>query len=446
MGGAGTGKTVVAMHRARYLAQHIFLKDNDRILFTTFTKNLAADIRENLAKICPDKIMRRIEAVNLDKWVSDFLRRSGYSYEIDYGRRTASLWEKALNMVPTEIELDETFYREEWERIIQAKEIETLNDYLKASRVGRGVRLSRKTRKGIWPVFEEYRVLLKENGLKEGDDAMRDARQLLEGKGEILPYRAIIVDEAQDMGPQAFKLIRQMVTGDAVKNDIFIVGDAHQRIYRHKVVLSHCGINIRGRSRKLRINYRTTDETRSWAVSLLKGVVIDDLDGGLDDQKGYKSLLHGIKPEVKNFNSFKEEVEFITQYLDQVEKDGGFLKEVCLVARTNELLRQYQGALHGKDIETYLIRRSQAEDRGSPGLRLATMHRVKGLEFDRVIIAAVNKGVVPYEGTTIESSDPIVKKESEVHERALLYVSATRAKKDALVTSFGEPSRFLSEF
>jgi len=444
LGGAGTGKTVVAMHRARYLAQHIFLKDNDRILFTTFTKNLASDIRESLSKICPDKIMRRIEVVNLDKWVSDFLRRSGHSYEIDYGRRTGSLWEKALNMVPNEMELDETFYREEWERIIQTKEIETLNDYFKASRVGRGVRLNRKTRKAIWPVFEEYRVLLKENGLKEIDDAMRDARQLLENKGEILPYRAIIVDEAQDMGPQAFRLIRQMITGDAGKNDIFIVGDAHQRIYRHKVVLSHCGINIRGRSRKLRINYRTTDETRSWAVRLLKGAVIDDLDGGLDNQKGYKSLLHGIKPEMKNFNSFKEEVEFITQYLGHVEKDGGFLKEVCLVARTNELLRQYQGALHVKGIKTYLIRRSQAEDRESPGLRLATMHRVKGLEFDRVIIAAVNKGVVPYEGIGVESSDPVVQIESELHERALLYVSATRAKKDVLVTSFGVPSKFLA--
>ncbi len=443
LGGAGTGKTVVAMHRARYLAQHIFSKDNDRILFTTFTRNLAADIRENLAKICPDKIMRRIEVVNLDKWVSDFLRRSGYSYEIDYGRRTASLWEKALNMAPTEIELDETFYREEWERIIQTKEIETLNDYFKASRVGRGVRLSRKSRKGIWPVFEEYRVLLKENGLKEGDDAMRDARQLLEGKGEILPYRAIIVDEAQDMGPQAFKLIRQMITGDAVKNDIFIVGDAHQRIYRHKVVLSHCGINIRGRSRKLRINYRTTDETRSWAVSLLKGVVIDDLDGGLDDQKGYKSLLHGVAPEVRNFESFREEVDFIIGYLIKIKAEEDGLKEVCLVARTNKLLKQYESSLNDKGMSTFRIRRSEPEDRMAPGIRLATMHRVKGLEFDRVIIAGVNAGIVPYEGLGTDSSDPMVKIESEIHERALLYVSATRAKKEVLVTSFGKPSRFL---
>lgn len=443
LGGAGTGKTVVAIHRARYLAQHIFTKDNDRILFTTFTKNLAADIRENLAKICPNKVMRRIEVVNLDRWVSDFLRRNGYSYEIDYGRRTASLWKKALDMMPSELGFDETFYREEWERIIQPQEVASLNDYFKVSRVGRGVRLSRKMRKEIWPVFEEYRVLLNENGFKEGDDAMRDARQLLEGKGAILPYRAIIVDEAQDMGPQAFRLIRQMISKEGVKNDIFIVGDAHQRIYRHKVILSHCGLNVRGRSRKLRINYRTTDETRSWAVSLLKGIKVDDLDGGLDDQKGYKSLLHGVVPVVRNFKSFREEVDFIVEYLLKIKDKEEAIKEICLVARTNKLLKQYESALNDKDMDTYFIRRSEAEDRMAPGLRLATMHRVKGLEFDRVIIAGVNDGIVPYEGVMSDSSDPIVKRESEVHERALLYVSATRAKKEVLVTSFGKPSRFL---
>jgi hypothetical protein len=122
--------------------------------------------------------------------------------------------------------------------------------------VGRGIRLSRKDRLLVWPVFEEYQALLNENGLREAPDAMRDARLLLKSKGAILPYKSIIVDEAQDMSPEAFCLIRQMITGGERKNDLFIVGDAHQRIYRHKVVLNQCGVNVRGRSRKLRINYR----------------------------------------------------------------------------------------------------------------------------------------------------------------------------------------------
>ena len=443
LGGAGTGKTVAAMHRAKWLAQNVFTGGNDRILFTTFTRNLAADIRENLAKIFADEALGRIEVVNLDKWVSDFLRRNGYSSEIDYGKRTGPLWQRALDFAPPESGLAPSFYREEWERIIQPQGVSSLEEYMKAPRVGRGVRVSRSSRKAIWPVFEEYRLQLNEHGLKEADDAMRDARLLLHSKGDILPYRTIIVDEAQDMGVQAFKLIRQMIPGGDRENDLFIVGDAHQRIYRHKVVLGQCGINIRGRSKKLRINYRTTEETRKWAVSLLTGISIDDLDGGQDDQKDYKSLLHGIVPEVRYFGSFREEIDFIVKYLQGIQQKEGSLIDVCLVARTHDLLKQYEASLREKGMEIYFIRRSEAEDRRVPGLRLATMHRVKGLEFDRVIIAAVNEGVVPYEGSGSDSVDPVVQRESEVRERALLYVAATRAKKEVLVTSFGRVSMFL---
>ncbi|MGE0820738.1 MAG: UvrD-helicase domain-containing protein [Candidatus Binatia bacterium] len=301
LGGAGTGKTVAAMHRAKWLAQQVFTSAHDRLLFTTFPRNLAADIRKNLLSICPEEVMRRIEVVNLDKWVSDFLQRHGYSYDIDYGERTGRLWEQALNSAPSKVQVPVSFYREEWERVIQPQGVSSVEEYMKASRIGRGVQLNRSGRKAVWSVFEEYRLLLNEQRLREGDDAMRDARLLLESKGNQTPYQAIIVDEAQDMGPQAFRLLRQLIPGGDRQDDLFIVGDAHQRIYRHKVVLGQCGINIQGRSRKLKINYRTTEETRRWATNLLEGFSIDDLDAGVDDQKGYKSLLHGVTPTVATF-------------------------------------------------------------------------------------------------------------------------------------------------
>jgi UvrD/REP helicase N-terminal domain/UvrD-like helicase C-terminal domain len=442
LGGAGTGKTVVAMHRAKWLAQDLFAKDKDQILFTTFTRNLAADIQENLSKICTKDMMRRIEVVNLDRWVSVFLKKNGYDYTIDYGQRTRSIWNKALDLVPADLDYDLSFYREEWELVIQPQAITSFEEYIKASRVGRGTRLNRKTRKLVWTVFEEYRILLNEEGLREGADAMRDARLLLRKKEPNLPYRSIIVDEAQDMGTQAFKLIRQMIPKEC-QNDIFIVGDAHQRIYRHKVVLGQCGINIIGRGKKLRVNYRTTDETQKWAVGLLKNVKVDDLDGGIDDQKGYKSLLHGSLPKIKTFGIFQEEINYIAEYLHQMEKKGIPIKEICLVARTNNLLNQYQSIIQEKGFQTYLIKRTEAEDPKAPGLRLATMHRVKGLEFDRVIIAGVNQGIIPLENSSIQTYDPIIKQEAEVHERALLYVAATRAKKEVVVTSFGLPSKFI---
>lgn len=444
LGGAGTGKTVVAMHRAKWLAEKRYTSEKDRILVTTFTRNLAADIKSNLGKICSAETLRRIEVVNLDKWVTDFLKQNGYEYEIDYGNRTEPLWNKALELAPSELSLPGSFYREEWEGVVQQQGIRSFAEYLTASRVGRGFRLSRKDRKLVWQVFEEFRLLLNEKILREPDDAMQDARMILQSKGKVLSYRAIVVDEAQDMGMQAFGLIRQMIPGGDQQNDIFIVGDGHQRIYRRKIVLSRTGIHVTGRSRKLRINYRTTEETRRWAVGLLEGVHVDDLDGKQDDQKGYKSLMHGTSPTVRNFPSFEEEIKFITDYLHRLKGEDVPLAEVCLVARTNNLVDQYRSALHEKGMETYQIRRSEAEDRKVPGIRLATMHRVKGLEFDRIIIAGANDGVIPNQISADSTADPAVRSDLEQSERALLYVASTRARKEVLVTSFGNPSPFLA--
>jgi superfamily I DNA/RNA helicase/mRNA-degrading endonuclease RelE of RelBE toxin-antitoxin system len=445
LGGAGTGKTVVAMHRARWLVEKVFTKENDRILFTTFTKNLAADIKENLRKLCPADVMKRVDIINIDAWVIQFLKKHGYTRTPVFSDSTGEFWQNAINMAPSELDIDESFYLQEWSQVIQAQGITTLDEYMKASRVGRQKKLTRPMKQKIWPVFEEYRAQLNARGLKEMTDAVRDARIILQSKGDILPYKAIIVDEAQDMGMETFKLIRQMIpeSRGEFRNDLFIVGDAHQRIYRHKVVLGRCGINIRGRSRKLKINYRTTEETRKWAVRLLEGKSIDDLDGGIDSQKGYKSLLHGDAPEIRSFNSFTEEVQFITNYLDELIKTGINVNTVCLVARTNDLIKQYDTSLKEKGVKTYLIKRSVADDRGKAGLRLATMHRVKGLEFDEVIIASVNDGVVPLQASLFGDLSSDVAEESDNLERALLYVAATRAKKKVMMTCYGKSSPYL---
>ncbi len=445
LGGAGTGKTVVAMHRAKWLAEKVFKKENDRILFTTFTKNLAADIKENLRKLCSIDVMKKIDVVNIDAWVVQFLKKQGYNKAIVFPDNTREFWQNALNMASADLEIDESFYLQEWSQVIQTQGISTMDEYMKASRVGRQKKLTRPMKQKIWPVFEEYRVQLNAKGLKEMMDAVRDARIILQNKGDILPYQSIVVDEAQDMGMETFKLIRQMIPearGES-KNDLFIVGDAHQRIYRHKVVLGRCGINIKGRSKKLKINYRTTEETRKWAVRLLEEKVIDDLDGGIDTQKGYKSLLHGDIPEIRTFDSFTEEVHFISDYLNELIKEGIEIRSVCLVTRTNELLKQYETALKENGIKTYLIKRSVADDRKAEGLRLATMHRVKGLEFDVIIITSVNDGVVPLQSSLFGDSSSDLAEETDNLERALLYVAATRAKKKVLLTCYGKPSNFL---
>ena len=196
LGGAGTGKTVAALHRAKWLAMNRFTAPGDRILFTTYTKNLTADIRKNLATITPPEAMERIEVVNLDEWVWEFLKANGYRFTFAFPNHTREHWDAAMSQAPKAIE--KAFFREEWVRVIQPLGIDTLEDYLDCDRQGRGTLLDRDQRGNVWPVFGEYRRLLDGNLLREPADAMRDARKIITDNPGMLPYRSIIVDEAQD--------------------------------------------------------------------------------------------------------------------------------------------------------------------------------------------------------------------------------------------------------
>lgn len=442
LGGAGTGKTVVAMHRAAWLARRVFAGADDRILLTTFTRNLAADIRENLARICPPEDMERIETVNLDRWAAHFLRQREYAFDIVFDDSWLALWEQALGNMPASPDLPASFYREEWDNVILDQGIDTLRDYLACRRIGRVRPLGRRERIKVWSVFEEYRGLLRENGLKEPAEAMHDAARLLNDM-PVAPYRAVIVDEAQDMGAPAFRLLRKMAAPGP--NDLFIVGDAHQRIYRRKAVLSRCDIQIRGRSRKLRVHYRTTTETRAWAERILARTPIDDLDGGLDHDKGSISLVSGVPPEVRLLDSPEQELDAILDHLQKLRRDGAAMGSICLVARTNNILAAYRTALEERQVPTCTLLYTSPDKADKDGLRLATMHRVKGLEFDHMIIAGANDGVLPYASRRMATDDQAIAQDNETMERCLLYVAATRPRKTLLVTCHGTPSPFLRE-
>ena len=443
LGGAGTGKTVVAMHRARYLAEEVFTGREDRILLTTFTKNLATDICQNLRKLCTDEgAWARIEVQHVDGWVANFLRTQGYRPEMVYDDDENECWQNELSYAPGNSGLPQHFYRVEWENVVQSQNVTSVDEYLSAPRLGRGTRLTREMKRKVWPVFQEYRVQLNERGRKEYVDLLRDARQLIEHKGLRLPYRALIVDEAQDMSAEAFRLLRVLVPKG--ENDLFIVGDTHQRIYRHRVTLSKCGIDIRGRGRKLKINYRTTDEIRRFSVRLLEGRAFDDLDGGEDDQKGYMSLTHGTIPEVKVFTSAGNEVSYLKERISALTSEGTPPESICLVARTKKLVDIYAEHLRSSGSDIYEIRRDAAEQRDRPGIRVATMHRVKGLEFEHIIIAGANSGIIPLDHALRKADDAITERNSETAERALLYVALTRARRSALITAYGQASPYVS--
>lgn len=435
LGAAGTGKTVVAMHRARWLARQ---STDARVLFVTYNRNLARDIGQNLRQICGDDDLDRIEVKNLDRWTYAFLKKGEYDFRITY-QRDANAWQSALSVRPEDLGLPESFYESEWEQVVQAHGIQSLPGYKRVSRVGRGTPLRRSARARVWEVFKKYRETLTAKGLRTSDDAYQDAIELIKSSGDA-PYTSVVVDEAQDLSYQAFRLIRTLAP--AGKNDLFITGDCHQRIYGSKVVLGRCGINIRGRSRKLRLNYRTTEETRAWAASLLEGRDIDDLDGGRDDNGNIQSLTTGPVPLVRNFGTAEEQAGAVVEYLQALDQGGTDPRDVCVVARTKRLRDEAMEAVTGAGISSALIER-HGDNRNVPGVRFATMHRVKGLEFERVVLVSANKGILPLSFALRNLADQADLEAGETKERALTYVAASRAKQELLVLSYGTPSSFL---
>lgn len=440
LGGAGTGKTVVAMHRAKRLAES--LEMGQKILFTTYTKNLAEDIKDNIRKIATVDQMKKIEVINLDAWVSAFLKDQGYEYKISYGSDLDAVWDTAIATAGGVLDYTKNFYVDEWIKVVQAQEAYSAEKYIKASRIGRGLRLDRIKKIKVWGVFEEYMRIMDEKMMRDSEFAMYEARIILAKQYPAGRYECIIVDEGQDLSPSAYRLIRAMA-GEVHNNDIFIVGDAHQRIYRNKAVLSKCGINVRGRSRKLRINYRTTEEIRKYAFALLNGVSFDDMDEDYDNGDNCQSLTHGEAPVIKGFKTPEDELEFIVSEIHSLNGSGVPLSDICIVARTHKLVDSYKNGLRQNDISLFDIKANKTDDRSFDGVRIATMHRVKGLEFKYIFVAGVNNKALPY-GSRSDFSDDVSHVEFQTEEKCLLYVALTRARVGAYVTCYGTMSDLIT--
>ena len=424
LGGAGTGKTVLAMHRAKWLAEHR-TQPGQKVLMTTFTKNLALDIEDNLKSMCSKDTMGKIEVRNLDAWVHAYMRSHKLEHRIVYGRSSdaaAQAWQAALATKDGGLGLADDFYEQELEQVVLAQGLTTLDEYRTARRTGRGVVLSRAKRDMVWPVFEEYRGQLASRKLKEVDDAYREVAAFLTKEleaGKKMPaYSAVVVDETQDLGPQALKLLRAIMPLE--KNDLFFVGDGHQRIYsRNRAAMSKCGIDIRGRSRKLYLNYRTTDEIRKQAVALLEGCEIDDLDGGHDETKRYKSLSHGPKPLVLKLKGIEQATDKALELSRSWIEQGGEqdAPTVCVIAYSKDVRDSAAKVFSKSGLKTTVIDETHNLNSDHATVYFSTMHRAKGLEFDQVIVI----GPSEYLGDPSETDS----------KRKLLYVAITRAKKEA---------------
>ncbi|MEV1288750.1 UvrD-helicase domain-containing protein [Micromonospora sp. NPDC049679] len=451
-GGPGTGKTIVALHRVAHLARQLPPGADKPILLTTFNRNLAADLRTRLMALGGQELVSRVDIVNIDRLASRVVTeaKSGSSRRVVDDNRVPELWSEFL-LETGESGWDAEFLAAEWTQVILGQVLNSRTDYFKARRPNRGRSLNRAERDQIWQLTERFSTWLEGQGVwtwrqvaqraarLEMDRAAAGASGESSGGFYRPRYRHVVVDEAQDLSAAHWKMLRAMVAPG--QDDMFLTGDTHQRIYDNHVTLSSLGINIRGRSSRLTLSYRTTRQILADALQIMTGEVYDDLDGGEEDLAGYRSLLRGGRPTFRGAATWAQERDLIVEQLRSWGNptDGS----VAICVPTNELAADVIARLQADG--TRVVEIGPDGPKQPDGVHIGTMHRFKGLEYQRMIISGVSDGLVPRQMVNrYRDSDPKRYQRERQRDRSLLFVAATRPRDELAVFWHGAPSPFLT--
>ena len=437
LGAAGTGKTVVALHRFKRLSSK--LPENKKMLFTTYTSTLSEDITERLNQLKVKSVGSKLIVKNLDQWVADFVKQERISRAIEFN--TDHIWESVLTKAEnTKYTLG--FLKDEWEQVVCPQAISTPEQYFMANRANRRRRLDRTQKAEFFDVLMQYRNRLAELQIYDLESGKMSVATYIKKRYPDGLYEHIIVDEAQDMSASSFVLLRALA-GPEHENDLFVVGDSRQRIYKSKISLKSCGIQIAGNTRILNLNYRTTDSIYQLAQQVIENETFDDLDGEPLKQPEVQSLMYGDEPEIRAFDDFESEILYIHDRINHLVKKGADPKDICLCSRTNALVENYCSALNKRGIQTCIVNPGHPNNIALEGVRGLTMHRIKGLEFGHIILAGLSNESLPLKKVydTLRTEDEC--EEFVLHEKSLLYVAMTRSKYTLSISWFGEGSHFL---
>jgi superfamily I DNA/RNA helicase/mRNA-degrading endonuclease RelE of RelBE toxin-antitoxin system len=448
-GGAGTGKTVTAIHRARFLARQLDTDGADpktQILFTTFTRNLAQTIEGQLIQLAGPSITDRVNVVNIDA-----LARSVVS-STDSGRVFVN---SSKNASPTQIDQlwrtaaqsckgawDPRFLNAEWSEVVLGNAILDEAGYLRVPRSGRSQRLSRPQRADVWLAIEQFQRLLRAQNLHTFQELASRAASTLASDSSLreqFGYRHAVIDEAQDLHPAHWKLLRALIP--AGTDDLFIVGDAHQRIYGRPAPLSRFGIETRGRARRLTVNYRTSREILKWCLEIAD-TEADDLDTSSDTLAGARSVFGGPDPESLGFGSKADEDKGIVAKIEQWVADGFAPSDIAVFVYEKNEVREIEAALGAASIEAQVVNEGTKEEKLGAGVRVMTMHRAKGLEYRAVAMARLgSKSFPPHYLHHLEGQE---RQQEGKKLMRVLYVAGSRARERLALFWTGEPSPLLN--
>lgn len=436
-GSAGTGKTIVALHRAVHLSK---LNPDARILLTTFSKALANSLKSKLANLTANEpvlaariTVKPISAVGYDLYAERFGQPNIASSAL-----VRSLLREASDTVEDN-KFSQQFLLNEWADVVDAWQLKTWEEYRDVSRLGRRTRIGGKQREVLWKIFRQVREgLEKRNAVTWSDIFGRVTEDF--GSAAQRPFDFAVVDEAQDLSVAESRFLAALAGNDP--NGLFFAGDLGQRIFQQPFSWRALGLDVRGRSYTLRINYRTSHQIRVQADRLLPASV-SDVDGNSESRLGTVSIFDGPPPSVVVTNSVDEEVATVANWIKAKIREGVEPHEIGVFVRSDDEIMRARAALKATEQSTVVLGDKVEVVAGS--IAVATMHYAKGLEFKCAVVMACDDEVIPLQSRIETVTDESDLKEVYETERHLLYVACTRARDHLLVSAVDPASEFLDD-
>ncbi|MGO8224444.1 3'-5' exonuclease [Rhizobium ruizarguesonis] len=437
VGSAGTGKTVVALHRVARILRN---RPQAKVLLTTFSEPLATALKRKLNVLLADapSLADRVT-------ISSFEQAAADVYALITGRRAYLAGREKLRTIVSEAanavsitKYTPQFLKSEWEHVIDAWQIDSAETYAAVPRMGRKNRLGSKQREELWTVFAEVRRQLRAKALLTAADLFTVVTNHFRDRAEK-PYTHVIVDEAQDLGVAELRFLSAIVPD--LPESLFFAGDIGQRIFQQPFSWKGLGIDVRGRSFTLKVNYRTSHQIRRMADRLLPDNV-RDVDGEEDQRKGTVSVFDGVEPVIVIAPTVEEEAKAASTFLRILLEQGTSPNEIGIFCRSNDQIARASKIAELANVGTISSLTSRSSEEA---VLIGTMHLAKGLEFRAVLIVACDEGVLPLAARIDDVADEFELDEVVATERQLLYVAATRARDHLFVSAVSPGSEFLED-
>jgi superfamily I DNA/RNA helicase len=427
----------VALHRAAYLARTY---PDVRVLLATFSDTLAHALHTKLRRLIGNepRLVERIVIHSLSAFGLRLYKSHRGSVKLATQDELRDLFRTASQAVVGH-KFSLYFLLTEWEQVVDAWQLESWEAYRDVVRLGRKTRLPKAQRTVLWSIFERVHSGLKERGLMTQAAVFSALASALSGS-KNLPFDFAVIDEAQDITVSQLQFFAAL--GGERPNALFFAGDLGQRIFQQPCLWKTLGVDVRGRSRTLRINYRTSHQIRQQADSLL-GPEITDVDGNIENRSDTISVFNGPPPIIRVYASETEEIRAVGAWFREQAKAGVLPHEIGVFVRSAGQLARAQAAVKESELPFKVL--DEHVETTSGYVSVCTMHLAKGLEFRAVAVMACDDEVIPLQGRIESVGDDADLQEIYDTERHLLYVACTRARDHLLVTSGNTPSEFLDD-